>query len=131
MVANVLLKNLSTESRRSLMIEQDGQDRYWRHITKRFILILLFGLACKVTFSQTLVRDSLMIYMGPVVDMHDQSFSIDTVLDRRKEPGPLIGTYEVNKYLFIPVDLLIVTDRPLKEKITAGFPPSLGKRSIR
>jgi hypothetical protein len=117
-------KTLFTEPRRSLVIQTDKQVNNRRYIPELLILALLFCLIFRDVYSQTLVQDSLVIYMGPVKDMTEQSFSVDTVLDHRKVPGRLIGTYEVNKYLFIPVDLMIVTDRPLREKIAQGFSPS-------
>jgi len=113
-----------TDSRRSLVIQTNRQDNKQRKIPKPLILVLAFCLIIKGAYSQTLVQDSLIIYMERAETETSHPFSVDTVLDQRQNAGRLIGTYEVTKYLFIPVDLMIVTDRPLSEKIADGLPSS-------
>ena len=42
---------------------------------------------------------------------------IDSVIDQRKMESHVIGEYEVTKYLFVPVDLVICTKRPLADEM--------------
>jgi len=49
------------------------------------------------------------------------NFAIDSVIDGRGELPGVIGEYEVDKYWFIPVDLLIRTKKSLSDEITQSM----------
>jgi hypothetical protein len=63
--------------------------------------------------------------------MH-HSLNIHTVQDRRGERPSVVGLYEVNRYLFIPVDLMIATKNSLADEVfrtlggAGNKPDSLG-----
>jgi hypothetical protein len=64
-------------------------------------------------FSQKLVKDSLLLEIQePPAQL--VAIQIDTILDNREYSHPrLVAIDEVTKYCFIPVDLYIMTEKPL------------------
>jgi len=101
------------------------------NIQKQTSLVILFGflwvyLPGTLT-GQILVQDSLLVSFENAGDLAPFNFCIDSVVDHREEPARFVGSYETNKYLFIPVDLLIYSQKPLNEEISealAGFSPA-------
>jgi len=83
------------------------------------LLFLLF-FTYTVGFTQELVQDTLIILLSNF-DTSLSTVVIDSVYDSRDEYPCFLGRYEVNKYWFIPVDLLILADQPLTENISNSF----------
>jgi len=63
-------------------------------------------------FAQTLVQDTLLVSFEKLDTLKSEVF-IDTIIDGRGEDPNHIGIYEKTRYLFVPVDLLIYTGKPL------------------
>jgi hypothetical protein len=68
-------------------------------------------------FAQKLVRDSILVsfenpHLNQVLEI-----PIDSIPDLRNTSPHTIGKYEVTKFLFIPVDLDIYTEKPLRREI--------------
>lgn len=78
-----------------------------------FISVTIFTILIvqDLTFSQTLVQDTLIISFKDISDHQD--FRIDSILDRRDEQPNIIGIYEKSKYLFVPIDLLLYLKNPI------------------
>jgi hypothetical protein len=76
-----------------------------------------FLLAANTAGAQKLVIDSLKIAFDPPACADDSRLSVGGVFDRRDESPEVIGRYEVNRYAFIPVDLVIHTAEPLADEI--------------
>jgi len=81
-----------------------------------FAFFCLFIGVQQPLYTQTLVQDTLFISFSGF-DTITAGYSIDTVIDRRDKDPRIVGIYEKNKYIFVPVDLLICTESPLSEEI--------------
>ena len=79
-------------------------------------LLICFLILPPTLFSQTIVRDSLIISLKDK-ELLPLRASIDSVLDVRQKPERLLGIMEKNKYLFVPVDLGIYSQTPLKNEL--------------
>lgn len=88
-------------------------------ITQLLFLILL--ISALSLFAQDLVQDTLIISFQPFNKDIFQGVSIDSVIDNREEKNIIIGRYEKNKYMFIPVDLFICTKNPLPLEISTLY----------
>ena len=86
------------------------------HLLFLFVLISVPSL-----FAQNLVQDTLTISFQPFDKNIFHGVVIDSVIDNRGEKGKIIGRYEKNKYLFIPVDLFICTKNPLPLEISTLY----------
>lgn len=87
------------------------------------LLFFLSNIHHNNVLSQDLARDTLHVSF-PIFDSQRASEGIvDSVLDERDGDPTIIGVYEVNKYLFIPVDLFICTPKTLAEEIAGMFSP--------
>lgn len=74
--------------------------------------------------SQKLIQDSLVLNFEKDLSKTIQfPIKIDTVFDFRDVPySRLIGIDEVNKYVFVPVDLHLVTSRPFADVVRKALP---------
>ena len=68
-------------------------------------------------FGQKLIQDTLFVSFPPLVRERVSHAVVDSIIDLRDEEPRVIGMYEVNKYLFVPVDLLICTKKSLTDEI--------------
>ena len=84
-------------------------------IVSSFTTVPLFG-------QQKIIYDSLLINFGRI-EMHLPE-NVDTVRDHRSLPQNCVGIEEKTKYVFIPVDNLIVTKKPLSREIQNIFAQS-------
>lgn len=97
-----------------------------------FILVFLFGFSRNNSFCQKLVQDSLIVHFPRSVELKPIHGVIDSVVDQRDSEPHVIGEYEVTKYLFVPVDLLICTEKPLADEVNAIFNGTVNtKQSLR
>ena len=83
-------------------------------------LLLLLFFTYTVGFTQELVQDTLIVSLSKL-DTSLSTVVIDSVHDSREEHPSFLGRYEVNKYWFIPVDLLILSDQTLTANIKSTF----------
>jgi hypothetical protein len=89
---------------------------------------LLFFLVCSCFLfiqwgvSQNLVQDTLTVSFNQIESSIPTGVSLNTIVDQRDRSGEYISLYETNKYLFVPVDLLIQTPQPLSMEIKNMFP---------
>jgi hypothetical protein len=92
----------------------------------RIPTILVF-IVCRCPFfiqmamSQDLVLDTLTVSFNQIETSLPPDVSLNTVVDERDRPGKYISLYETNKYVFIPVDLLIQAPQPLSMEIKNMF----------
>jgi hypothetical protein len=88
-----------------------------------FLFFICF-LQTHVVWSQKLIQDSLLLnFENDLSKTIPFSIKIDTVLDFRDVPySRLIGIDEVNKYVFVPVDLQLVTSRPFANVVQDALP---------
>ena len=87
---------------------------------KSLLLIVLIFLSLffhKLLFGQKLVQDTLKLSFEPLSELKSVPVKIDSVIDQRQELPRVLGIYEKNKYLFVPVDLIICTEKPLNREI--------------
>jgi len=108
-----------------------GNNVFLTYLQKQKNLVVLFGFLLAYLpgslAGQTLVQDSLIVSFPKINDLKPVNFCIDSVVDQREEPARFVGSYETKKYLFIPVDLFIYSQKPLNEEILetlAGFSSS-------
>lgn len=83
------------------------------------VILLLFSLYTSSP-AQNLVQDTLTI----AFDQFPKTISavkVDTVIDARNVHPRLLAEYEQTKYLFIPVDLLVLSANPLDKEIRDAF----------
>ncbi len=90
--------------------------------------VLGFLLAVNAAAAQTLVSDSLEVPFGPPAGADAPPLAIGGIVDQRDESPEVIGRTEVNRYAFIPVDLVIHTAGPLSDEIRRLISPS-GERA--
>ncbi len=67
-------------------------------------------------YAQNLIQDTLLISFDKPENAGTGA-RIDTVLDSRDTHPRLLAEYEHTKYMFVPVDLLILSKNPLNEEI--------------
>ena len=67
--------------------------------------------------AQELVQDTMVVAFPNTVFIDNGRVVIDSVIDQRQEAPDVVGLYEVDKFLVIPVDLVIRTKNPLAEEI--------------
>lgn len=72
--------------------------------------------------AQKFVQDSLVVHFNTQLNQDRLPLRIDTIRDDRKLPPRTVGSYEVKKYLLIPVDLDIYTTKPLREEMMEIIP---------
>jgi hypothetical protein len=74
--------------------------------------------------AQKLIQDSLLLnFENDLSETLQFPIKIDTVFDYRDVPySRLIGIDEVNKYVFVPVDLHLVTSRPFADVVRQALP---------
>ncbi|MFC1476950.1 hypothetical protein ACFL6L_00620 [candidate division KSB1 bacterium] len=86
--------------------------RYIFHkvIQTAIIILILFHNSAD---AQSLVQDTLLVSMGTLQKAGPLPVVIDSEVEGRIALSKLIGRYEKNRYLFIPVDLLICTEYPI------------------
>lgn len=91
------------------------------------IVLFIFIFSNTILFPQTIVQDTLFISFSLPEPVKLLNVAIDSVIDGRGELPRVIGEYEVDKYWFIPVDLLIRTEKSLSDEITQSMqlPPGL------
>jgi hypothetical protein len=97
----------------------------FKKITVIFILLFSFCfLKTPVAWSQKLIQDSVLLnFEGDLAKTIQFPIKIDTVFDFREVPhSQLIGIDEVNKYVFVPVDLHLVTSRPFADVVQDALP---------
>ncbi len=89
-----------------------------------FDLLIFLLIVCGLNLSsvknvsgQKLVQDTLSVSFKDPDFEKLLPLSLDTVIDARAEPSFIIGRYEKNRYWFIPVDLLIRTEKPLNHEV--------------
>jgi hypothetical protein len=96
-----------------------------KNIFASFFLTLILIL-CILTevHSQKLIQDSLLLNFENDLSKTIQfPIKIDTIFDFRDVPySRLIGIDEVKKYVFVPVDLHLVTSRPFVEVVREALP---------
>jgi hypothetical protein len=81
-------------------------------------VLLVLLLPPGVLFAQKLVQDTLIVsFASTDLAKPVAHFVIDSVIDRRHEDARVLGRYEKKKFLFIPVDLLVCTTKPLNHEI--------------
>ncbi len=90
------------------------------------LLMLVALLPNRPLFAQKFVQDTLIVSLAELDSINPIPVTIDSVIDRREEHPSLIGRYEKNKYIFVPIDVLICTEKSLNEEITE----SLGVKSL-
>ncbi len=79
-------------------------------------LVFLFQFSNSPTAAQTLVNDTLKISFTGFKNIKSDVF-IDSIIDMRNKAPDILGKFEKNKYVFIPVDLLLNTETPFCEEI--------------
>ncbi len=86
-----------------------------RNSTKLLFVSILFKFVVSQSclFAQAFVQDSLFISIRKSDKLSPPACVIDTILDHRGEHPHFLSNYEVNRYIFVPVDLVIVAERPL------------------
>ena len=86
-------------------------------------LVLFFFIPPEI-HSQNLIQDSLQLnFENDLLKSIPFPIKIDTVFDCRDVPhSHLIGIDEVNKYVFVPVDLHLVTSRPFADVVLEALP---------
>jgi hypothetical protein len=86
-------------------------------------MVLIFFIPPEIK-SQKLVQDSLLLnFENDLSKTIPFPIKIDTVFDFRDVPhSRLIGIDEVNKYVFVPVDLHLVTPRPFADVVRDALP---------
>lgn len=91
------------------------------HFILYFVLIFLIP---PEIHSQKLIQDSLLLnFEKDISKTIPFPIKIDTVFDFRDVPySRLIGIDEVNKYVFVPVDLHLVTSRPFADVVREALP---------
>jgi len=67
--------------------------------------------------AQKLVRDSILVSFENPLSIQPLEIPIDSIQDLRNESPRTVGKYEVTKFLLIPVDLDICTEKPLRREI--------------
>lgn len=67
--------------------------------------------------AQKFVRDSLVVHFNTQLNQDKLPLCIDTIRDDRNLPPRSVGSYEIKKFLLIPVDLNIYTTKPLSEEM--------------
>jgi len=83
------------------------------------ILSLLLA-TCSPSVARLPVADTLTISFARLGAL-DSKVLIDSVIDHRGGDGRLLGRYEKNKYLFVPVDYLIYAEKPLSHVLCEGI----------
>jgi hypothetical protein len=73
------------------------------------------------TSAQNLIQDTVVVSFAKLEDINSIAVVIDTIIDARAGKTNCIGRYEINKYLIVPVDLLILTEGPLSENLKNVF----------
>ena len=86
-----------------------------------FFLFNLFIITCftfqQNIYAQKFVQDSLIISFAENDSLKLKNISIDSVIDSREKQSQILSRYEKNFYLFIPVDLLILSKKTLTDEI--------------
>ncbi len=99
---------------------------FYRNISKYLfrLFIIFFTGQISVARPQKLVQDSLVLDLkSNFSDSILLPIKFDSIFDARQVANPrLVGIDEVNQYTFVPVDLLILTPKPLAEVIQAALP---------
>ena len=67
-----------------------------------------------------MIYDSLLIDFGKYESIHINAF-VDTIRDLRNMPPKCVAITEKNKYVFVPVDNLVVTKKPISSEISSMF----------
>jgi hypothetical protein len=81
-------------------------------------------------YAQKLVRDSILVsFENPLLN-NALKIPIDSIQDLRNESPRTIGKYEVTKFLLIPVDLDICTEKPLRIEILEALNLSTNRSSL-
>lgn len=80
--------------------------------------------------AQSLVEDTVVVAFKKRDVPKNSIISVDRILDNRDENPKIVGSYEISKYIFIPVDLLIITDEPLCKEIKNLLPDATQLDSI-
>lgn len=91
------------------------------------IILFIFGFSNTIIFPQSFVQDTLFVSFPSPEPVKHFNFAVDSVIDERAELPMVIGEYEVDKYWFVPVDLMIRTEESLSDEITQNmeFPSGL------
>lgn len=84
-----------------------------------YLVILIFSLQIS-SFAHNLVQDTLTISFDQSQSIIS-SVRVDTVIDTRNTHPRLLAEYEHTKYIFVPVDLLVLSKNPLNEEIQNAF----------
>ncbi len=98
---------------------------FFRKISTLLVLVIsICLLTTHIALSQKLIQDSLLLnFENDLSKTIPFPIKIDTVFDFRDVPhSQLIGIDEVNKYVFVPVDLHLVTSRPLADVVREALP---------
>ena len=92
--------------------------------TPFFLSLVLIFFTPPEIHSQKLIQDSLQLnFENDLSKIIPFPIKIDTVFDFRDVPhSRLIGIDEVNKYVFVPVDLHLVTSRPFADVVLEALP---------
>jgi hypothetical protein len=78
--------------------------------------------------AQKFVRDSLVVHFNTQLNQEKLPLGIDTIQDDRNLSPRNVGSYEIKKYLLIPVDLDIYITKPLREEIREIIPAVSSKQ---
>jgi hypothetical protein len=87
-----------------------------KRLSKKWIIIGLF-LFQRTLLGHALFQDSLIIVFQPIAKADTLEACVDEVVDQRDESPCVIGEYEVKRHTFIPVDLILQTEKSLSDEI--------------
>ncbi len=80
--------------------------------------------------AQKLVKDSILVSFENPLSIQSPEIPIDSIRDIRDESPRTVGKYEVTKFLFIPVDLDIRTEKPLSREILEALNSPADRSSL-
>ena len=92
--------------------------RYLFHNLSIFSIFILVVSLGHPSDAQELDQDTMVVAFPHTIFIDTGRVVIDTVIDQRQEQPDVVGLYEVDKFLVIPVDLVIRTESSLAEEIT-------------
>ena len=84
---------------------------------KAFALVFILLFSAQPLFSQEFVQDTMTVSFSLPNNLKPIAIPVDSLVDERDELPEIIGRYEITKYLFVPVDLLICSQQPLEKEI--------------
>jgi len=80
---------------------------------KKNLWVVLFLLISLTGFCQKWVADTIVIGLGRCADVRRLNFDITRAVDHRKIFPEFISVYERKKWLFLPVDQIVITPHPI------------------